>query len=155
MDKFALTTPNIQLFWIELLPGKDQFVQVVIKTFQDGMMAIKCFERWSKHSDLEDYANALEDWDDLVGENWDEPEQTCLNPQTWIQDHPVQKSHEETIRTLISNAYSKAEQFLARFQPLLEIFWRNKQFDIEIIVNELTRNPVDALTNTLKLLKFY
>ena len=73
-DKFTLTTPNIQNYWIKLLPGQDAFCQVVIKTFQDGLRDIQQFERWSKHSDLEKYANALEEWDDLVGDNWEEPE---------------------------------------------------------------------------------
>ena len=114
-DKFTVTTPNIQNFWIKLLPGPDAFCQVVIKTFQDGLSSIRCFERWSKHSDLEKYANALEEWDDLVGENWEEPEQTCLDPQTWIVDNPIQRNHEETIRNLITSAYSKANRFLERF----------------------------------------
>ena len=67
----------------------------------------------------------------------------------------MQKTHEETVRTLLTSAYDKAEQFLSRFQPLLEIYWRNKQFDINILVNENTRNPVDALQNTLRLLRFH
>ena len=57
----------------------------------------------------------------------------------------MQKTHEDTVRTLLTSAYTKAEQFLCRFQPLLEIYWRNKQFDIAILVNEQTRNPVDVL----------
>ena len=142
---YSKTTPNIQKFWIKLDPDQNAFSSIVIETFKDGLLAIRCFERWSKHSDLEDYAAALEEWDDLVGDNWDEPEQTTLNPSEWIESHPVQKTHEETIRTLITSAYDKAEQFLQRFQPLLEIFWRNKLFDINILVNEMTRDPVSVL----------
>lgn len=37
---------------------------------------------------------------------------------------------------------------------MLEIYWRNKQFDINILVNESTRNQVECLSNTLKLLKY-
>ena len=67
----------------------------------------------------------------------------------------MQKTHEDTVRTLLLSAYNKAEQFLCRFQPLLEIYWRNKQFDINILVNENTRDPVSALQNTLRLLRYY
>jgi hypothetical protein len=74
------TAPNIQKYWIKLMPGQDAFSNIVIKTFQDGLDDIRCFERWSKHSALEDYANALEEWDDQVGDNWEEPEQTTLDP---------------------------------------------------------------------------
>jgi hypothetical protein len=51
-------------------------------------------------------------------------------------------------------AYNKANQFLTRFQPLLEIYWRNKQFDINIIVDENLANPVDSLMHILNLLKY-
>lgn len=51
-------------------------------------------------------------------------------------------------------AYNKANQFLTRFQPLLEIYWRNKQFDINIIVDENLANPVDSLQHILNLLKY-
>lgn len=32
------------------------------------------------------YANILEDWDDKVGDNWDEPESEFLNPFSWISE---------------------------------------------------------------------
>ena len=56
---------------------------------------------------------------------------------------------------LISNAYDKSMRFLTRFQPLLEIYWRNKQFDINILVNDRLINAVESLSNTLQLLKYY
>ena len=155
VEIYSKTAPNIQKFWIKLLPGQDAFSSVVIKTFQDGLGDIRCFERWSKHSDLEDYANALEEWDQAVGDNWEEPEQTTLDPQTWIVDHPTQRTHEDTIKMLIRSAYEKAETFLTRFQPLLEIYWRNKQFDTAILVDENTKNPVDVLQNVLRILRYY
>ena len=100
----------------------------------------------------------MEDWDkdDLVGEDFGKDlESTALDPQTWIADNIIQKTHEDTVRKLIASAFEKSNKFLTRFQPLLEIYWRNKQFDINILVDELCRNPVDALGNTLRLLKFY
>ena len=45
--------------------------------------------------------------------------------------------------------------FLTRFQPLLEIFWRNKQFDPNILVNVNLNNSVESLANSLTLLKYY
>jgi hypothetical protein len=34
------------------------------------------------------YADALEEWDDIVGETWDQPDEKmlALNPMPWIQD---------------------------------------------------------------------
>ena len=69
-------------------------------------MGIRCFERWSKHQDLENYANALEDWDDLVGDDWNEPDSPYLDPQSWIVDHPVQATHEDRVTELIESPIS-------------------------------------------------
>ena len=54
----------------------------------------------------------------------------------------------------MKSAYSKAQTFMTRFQPLLEIYWRNKQFDINILVNVDLVNSVESLQNTLALLKW-
>jgi hypothetical protein len=64
---------------------------VILKTFSEGLQAIKCFERWSKHADLVDYSNALETWDDKVGEDISEQslESTSLDPVSWIGEHPI------------------------------------------------------------------
>lgn len=58
------------------------------------------------------------------------------------------------MRDLVKDAYSKAQRFMTRFQPLLEIYWRNKQFDINVLVDIDLVNSVEALQNTLALLKW-
>lgn len=45
--------------------------------------------------------------------------------------------------------------FLTRFQQLLEIYWRNKQVDLNILVNERLKNQVDSIANTIKLFTYY
>jgi lipoate-protein ligase A len=91
VQKYRKVTPNIQDFWIKLVPDLDQFINALLKTFQEGLQAIKCFERWSKHSDLLKYSEALETWDDKVGEDWGDQnlESTALEPGTWITEHPI------------------------------------------------------------------
>lgn len=59
------------------------------------------------------------------------------------------------MHAIVDSAYTKAQTFLARFQPILEIYWRNKQFDINIMVNERLKNSVENLSNVMKLFKFY
>ena len=44
---------------------------------------------------------------------------------------------------------------MTRFQPLLEIYWRNKQFDSNILVDVNLINSVESLQHTLALLKYY
>jgi dynein heavy chain, axonemal len=45
--------------------------------------------------------------------------------------------------------------FLTRFQQLLEIFWRNKQVDLNILVHDRLKNPVESIGNTIKLFNYY
>lgn len=64
-------------------------------------------------------------------------------------------SKETRVNAIIESAYKKSEHFLSRFQPILEIYWRNKQFDIDILVDERLKNSVENLSNVMKLFKFY
>lgn len=56
--------PNIEKFWLRMEPDEHAYIEVIIRTFASGLDQIKQFERWSKHTDLSPYADALEEWDD-------------------------------------------------------------------------------------------
>lgn len=57
---------------------------------------------------MQAYSNALEDWDDRVGDNWDPPESNYLNPKTWINEHPIFSSQTVQVKELLSSSYDKA-----------------------------------------------
>jgi hypothetical protein len=140
-----------------LSPSKEEFVNLLNTTFNQGLQQIKCFTRWNKHPQLLDYSKVLEDWDweDTVGDDWDTPDTDNLDPDSWINDNPIFKNKSEKVEKLLNNAFSKADMFTTRFQPLLEIYWRNKQFDANKLLLENLKNPTETLTMTLKLLKYY
>jgi dynein heavy chain len=46
----------------------------------DGLNCLINFERWSRHDAMTPYVNVLEEWDDLVGDDWDAPISNNLNP---------------------------------------------------------------------------
>jgi len=81
---FRKLVPNIEKFWLKMEPDEHDYIEVIIRTFGQGLEQIKSFERWSKHNDLTPYADALEEWDEKVGDNWDEPDSLKLDPKTWI-----------------------------------------------------------------------
>jgi trans-aconitate methyltransferase len=81
---FKKTVPKIEKYWLRMEPDQEDYIEVLIKTFSSGLENIKSFERWSKHNDLTPYAEALEEWDDIVGDTWDEPDSLKLDPKTWI-----------------------------------------------------------------------
>lgn len=76
--------------------------------FQFGLEKIQCFTRWSKHGDLKDYADILEEWDDIVGEKWEEPETLTLSPLTWIIDTPTFRQKQERVTEVVNAAFVKA-----------------------------------------------
>ena len=81
---YKKTVPGIEKYWLRMEPNEEEYSESLIKTFSMGLDFIKNFERWSKHNDLTPYAEALEEWDDIVGDTWDEPESVYLDPKTWI-----------------------------------------------------------------------
>jgi hypothetical protein len=112
---YKQTLPNVQNFWIELKPDKHDFIARIIDNFERGLEKIQCFTRWSKHGDLKKFADVLEEWDDIVGDTWDEPETLTLDPLTWINDTDVFKLKKERVDNLVNCAYDKAQHFLKRF----------------------------------------
>jgi hypothetical protein len=149
---YKLTVPNIEKYWLVMDPSESEYIEVIIKTFATGLEQIKQYERWSKHEDLLIYAQVLEEWDEIVGDQrWEPPEENKLNPKTWIQDDPLFLEQKDLVEGILKSAFQKMRLFLERFQPILEIFWRNKQVDLQILVNEQLRNPVEGLTHTIDL----
>jgi hypothetical protein len=53
---------------------------------------------------LKKYADVLEEWDDIVGEKWEEPETLTLSPLTWIVDTPTFRNKQERVTKVISAA---------------------------------------------------
>lgn len=149
-------TPTIENHWLKLEPSMEKYKCAIVESFANGLTQIKSrFVRWGKHHDLVPYANALEEWDDIVGDSWEEPEELTLDPNTWIAEHPLHMEHKEIVENILHSAFDKMKLFLKRFQPILEIYWRNKQIDFNILVDERLKSPPEGLMNTLKLLQFY
>ena len=122
-----------------------------------GLKSIINFERWSKHYELKPYADALEDWDEKVGDsNWDEQaDSVFLDPKPWISEDKIFTSQETQVSDILNSAFSKMNNFLERFQPILEIYWRNKQVDLSILTHPRLNNPIENLSNVIELFKDY
>lgn len=59
-------------------------------------------ERWSRHPELEDYASALEEWDDKVADAWIPPENLLLDPSDWLAQHKYYKDIHKIIGKLMN-----------------------------------------------------
>jgi len=79
--------PDIHNRWTNFSPNEDDFIGRISQDFDLGLEEIgDCFKRWSKHEEMQKYAKVLEEWDDIVGDNWEPPEDENLSPVTWIND---------------------------------------------------------------------
>lgn len=125
--KYKSIVPNITGHWLQMTPSSSDYIKSVVGCFIEGLECIQNFKRWSKHEDLKPYANALEEWDDIVGDVWEvDDNDEHLNPFTWISENKFYTDQKEMVRDIIDGAFDKVKRFLTRFSPLLEIYWRNK-----------------------------
>lgn len=95
--------------------------------------------------------SVLEEWDDMVGEDWEHPDTNNLNPQDWIDGGSPQDSFQKTFRELITQAFAKSEKYIReKFQIVLMEFWENKQINFEIFKDEKLLSPGESFNWTLK-----
>ncbi len=76
----SVTIPNICKLWIAMKPNLDMFYSDIVKCIAEGLNSIQAYERWSRHDDMTQYVSVLEEWDDMVGEDWEHPDSNYLNP---------------------------------------------------------------------------
>ena len=146
--KYKDTCPDIHHIWLNLTPSKQDFSNLFENIFNDGLQSILAFERFSKHPDMKKYADALEEWDDRIGDNWDPPDDAnllFLNPIDWIKENKLHSERYSSINSIFTNSFDKALMFTERFREILEMYWMNKRVDLNIIVHERLRNPTDCL----------
>lgn len=57
----------------------------LLHAITEGLNALKSFERWSKHDEMTPYVSVLEEWDDMVGDDWESPNTNYLNVAEWLE----------------------------------------------------------------------
>ena len=148
--------PNIVSLWLDLKPSKDEFMKKMLQCFKAGEQVVENFERWNHHDDLTPFATVLEEWDEIVGGNWEEPEgnKNNLSPKSFIGEQEIYLTQETVLNEIVTSAYSKSFEFLAKLKKYLHLYWANKQADLSLIVHERVIHPVETMTNALKLLEY-
>ena len=82
----------------------------------------------------------LEEWDDMVGEDWEAPEATFLNPSDWLESSP-NEIVSNIFRALIDKAFDKCENWINKnFNEVLKNFWENERLDLNIFKHERLDN---------------
>lgn len=80
----------------------------------DGLNSLLAFERWSRHDEMTPYVSVLEEWDDMVGEDWEDPKTNCLNVNDWLKQDEKEQ-FENKIKKLLRNSYNRANSVMKDF----------------------------------------
>jgi hypothetical protein len=92
----------------------------------------------------------LEEWDDVVGDFWEATDEK-LDPTPWLLENHEYSSSDREILEILNSAFSRATDYRESFQPLLEMYWKNKSilrkmdelFKVDII------EPIETLSAAL------
>lgn len=146
--------PQIVSLWLSLKPGQQELINYLNACIENGLKVLLNFERWSKNKELSKYANALEDWDNVVGGVWEISDSSVLDPTDCIAESEEYKVKDKRLAEIISSAYKKANDFLEVFGKYLHYYWMNEKANFELLFDDQVLKPLDTLTNVLKLLEY-
>ena len=102
--------PNISDLWLKIYPDKDMLFKDLMKCIAEGANSIQAFERWSIHDDMKKYSKVLEEWDDIVGDDWENPDSNYLNPSEWLDNSP-NEMFQGVFKKLVDQAFNKIDVF--------------------------------------------
>jgi hypothetical protein len=72
-------------------------------TIKEAIGSIQVFQRWSRHPAMIPYVNILEEWDDKVGDDWENVEGNFLNPNDWID-----KEHSDLFSLTLKKLFTES-----------------------------------------------
>ena len=148
---YAQRVTNIARFWLSVEPTLDSIFNIVLKCIAEGMNSLQAFERWSKHDEMTPYANVLEEWDDIVAEDWDAPDSNFLNPQDWIDVHKYDQ-YAQVIRGALSVSFDRTDDFQTTYNAFLEKYRENSLINYDVLQSEQLAGPLETVTNLIAML---
>lgn len=60
------------------------------------------------------YVSVLEEWDDIVGEDWDHLDSNYLNPQDWLDSSPFE-TFSGMVRQLLEKAFDRSYKYIDKY----------------------------------------
>ena len=130
---------EIHRLWMALSPEKVEFSNLLENFFLEGVECIQVIERWSKHKEFLPYANALEEWDEIIGDKWIMPDNIYLNPMPYLRESKFYNTFLQNMNTLLNNSFNRIETFLGEFRPYLNFYWIDITTDYSLLENELMK----------------
>jgi dynein heavy chain len=66
------------------------------------------------------YVSVLEEWDDLVGDDWEAPVSNFLNVQDWLEQQPYDE-YSAHIKRILDIAFHATQLYLQSFNQYLTV----------------------------------
>ena len=142
------TVPNLLNLWLSVNPHLDHLVENIIDVISDGISSMLVIERWSRHHEIQDFATALEDWDDKVADVWEVAQDLSLDPRNWLHDHRLFNSLTDILQSLLARGYDQAVGLLGPLYYFIHTYWENSTYNLEILGNDRLKNQPEAFSNT-------
>lgn len=127
---------NLEKCWLDLLPNKPEFINVIQNIFSQGLDCIQVIERWSKNTQFEPYVKGLEEWDEIIGEKWTKPESYYLNPSHWIKENDVSQTFLKSVIDVFDSQFDRIDRFQSEYRDMFNLFWRELNQDITLLANK-------------------
>ncbi|OMJ74343.1 hypothetical protein SteCoe_26764 [Stentor coeruleus] len=138
--------PNILNLWLRITPQLDSLVESLIDIVSDGTSCMMVIERWSRHKEVQDFATALEDWDDKVAEVWEVIQEKNLDPRIWLNDHKLYNSLNEILQELLSKGYEQALSLLSPLHYYVHTYWENSTYSFDLYSSERLKNQPEVFS---------
>ena len=153
LSSSAVLIPGLENKWLKLSPIKESFISTIEGLISEGLSCLKLIERWSRHPDMNDFASALEEWDDKVATRWTIPSSLELDFMTWLEDYPLFKNIHRKLSSLMKRAFRDCSQHFSQFQYAIAALWKNAEIDYSLLEKENLLQKIDAFEWTFNMFK--
>ena len=106
--------PTLYKLWLNLSPSLQDFNFTLVQAVTEGLNALKAFERWSRHDEMTPYVSVLEEWDDMVGDDWENPATNYLNLNDWLRPDEIE-DFGNRVKTCLSSSFNRAYKQMKEF----------------------------------------
>lgn len=134
--------------WLKVTPQLDDLVENLINVVADGIDSILVIERWSRHPEIQDFATALEEWDDKVADVWEVAQELALDPRHWLMDQRLYNNLDRILQDLLSKGYDQALSLVGPLHQYVHTYWENSTYSFEIYSDERLKNQSEAFAHT-------
>ena len=112
------------------------FQRGLVDFFDTARESIQVIERFSKHVEFLPYAEALEEWDEIIGEKWVMPENKYLNISWFLEGNQTFRTFTSKLSSLFEVSFVRINAFLKNFNYYLNFYWRDINTDFSVLAND-------------------